>query len=189
MHSLFLEAQLWQSAQIELHQENNDSVDLVTRSRVGVASLDSNYSGYRCFVDGSWKESDKFSGAGWFCTSSDGEPPTMGAANLRRSLSPLHTEFEALLWAMKCMIGADNQDVAFLTDCSDLVKMVSSPTEWPAFSVYLEEFQSDKEEFSTFSLSLISRNANVKADNLARKVRTDPLHITYVNNIPQEWLF
>ncbi|KAG7583871.1 Harbinger transposase-derived nuclease domain [Arabidopsis suecica] len=79
-----------------------------------------------------------------------------------------------------------NQEVAFFTDYSDLVKMVSSPTEWPAFSVYLEEFQSDKEEFSSFSLSLISRRANVKADNLARKVRTEPLHITYVNNIPQE---
>ncbi|KAG7533323.1 Ribonuclease H domain [Arabidopsis thaliana x Arabidopsis arenosa] len=183
------EAQLWQSAQSELHNGNHGHVELVTQSRVGDASLDSNFSGYRCFVDGSWKESDKFSGTGWFCTSSNGEPPTMGAANLRRSLSPLHTEVEALLWAMKCMIGADNQEVAFFTDCSDLVKMVSSPTEWPAFSVYLEEFQSDKEEFSTFSLSLISRSANVKADNLARKVRTEPLHITYVNNIPQEWLF
>ena len=112
----------------------------------------------------------------------------MGAANLRRSLSPLHTEVEALLWAMKCMIGVDSQDVAFFTDCSDLVKMVSSPTEWPTFSAYLEELQSDREEFTYFSLSLISRNANVKADNLARKVRTEPLHITYVNNIPQFWL-
>jgi len=111
----------------------------------------------------------------------------MGAANLRRSLSPLHAEVEALLWAMKCMIGADNQDVVFLTDCSDLVKMVSSQTEWPAFSVYLEELQSDKEEFSSFFLSLISRSANVKADNLARKVRVQPHHITYVNNIPQEF--
>ncbi|KAG7536580.1 Ribonuclease H domain [Arabidopsis suecica] len=73
---------------------------------------------------------------------------------------PLHTEVEALLWAMKCMIGADNQDVAFFTDCSDLVKMVSSPTEWPAFSVYLEDLKSDKEEFSNFSLSLIPRSAN-----------------------------
>ncbi|KAG7533010.1 Ribonuclease H domain [Arabidopsis thaliana x Arabidopsis arenosa] len=161
-------------------------MDLVTRSRVRDASLESNYSGYRCFVDGSWKGSDKFSGIGWYCTSSSGEPPTMGAANLRRSQSPLHTEVEALLWAMKCMIGADNPEVAFYTDCSDLVKMVSSPTEWPAFSVYLEKFQSDKEEFSTFSLSLISRSANVKADNLAQKIRTEPLHITYVNNIPQE---
>ena len=108
----------------------------------------------------------------------------MGAANLRRSLSPLHTEVEALLWAMKCMIGADNQEVAFFTDCSDLVKMVSSPTEWPAFSAYLEEFQSDNEEFISFSLSLISRNANVKAEYLARKIRTESLHITYVNNFP-----
>ena len=65
----------------------------------------------------------------------------MGAANLHRSLSPLHTEVEALLLAMKCMIGADNQEVAFFTDCSDLVKMVSSPTEWPTFSSYLEEIQ------------------------------------------------
>ncbi|KAG7568133.1 Ribonuclease H-like superfamily [Arabidopsis thaliana x Arabidopsis arenosa] len=183
------EAQLWQTAQVDLHNENHGSVDLVNQIRVRDVSLESNYSGYRCFVDGSWKGSDKFSGTGWFCTSSNGEPPTMGAANLRRSLSPLHAEVEALLWAMKCMIGADNQEVAFFTDCSDLVKMVSSPTEWPAFSVYLEEFQSDKEEFSSFSLSLISRRANTKADNLARKVRTEPLHITYVNNIPQEWLF
>ncbi|KAG7583517.1 Ribonuclease H-like superfamily [Arabidopsis suecica] len=180
------EAQLWQSAQIELHNENHGSVNLVNQDRVRAISLETEYSGYRCFVDGSWKESDKFSGTGWFCTSSNGEPPTMGVANLRRSLSPLHAEVEALLWAMKCIIGADNQKVAFFTDCSDLVKMVSSPTEWPAFSVYLEEFQSDKEEFSSFSLSLISRRANVKADNLARNVRTKPLHITYVNNIPQE---
>jgi len=108
----------------------------------------------------------------------------MGAANLRRSLSPLHAEVDALPWAMKCMIGADNQEVAFFIDCSDLVKMVSSPTEWPAFSAYLEEFQSDNEEFISFSLSLISRNANVKAEYLARKIRTESLHITYVNNFP-----
>ncbi|KAG7583712.1 Ribonuclease H domain [Arabidopsis suecica] len=72
----------------------------------------------------------------------------MGAANLRRSLSPLHAEVEALLWAMKCMIGADHQEVAFLTDCSDLVKMVSSPTEWPAFSVFGSKFLTSDHPFS-----------------------------------------
>ncbi|KAG7588485.1 Ribonuclease H domain [Arabidopsis suecica] len=138
-----------ESAQIELHNENHGSVGLVNQDQVRDVSLEAEYSGYRCFVDGSWKESDKFSGTGWFCTSSNGEPPTMGAANLRRSLSPLHAEVEALRWAMKCMIGAYNQEVAFFTDCSDLAKMVYSPTEWPTFSVYLEEFQSDK-EFSSF---------------------------------------
>ena len=80
-------------------------------------------------MDGSWKGSDKFSRLGWFYTSSNGDSPTMGAANMRRSLSLLYTEVEALLWAMKCMIGIDNKEVAFCTDCSDLVKIVSFPTE------------------------------------------------------------
>jgi len=188
LHLAEKESDLWKSAQLELHNENFGSFNLEDRNRVRHFSLDNNYSGYRCFVDGSWKDTDKFSGLGWYCTSSTGETSTLGAANLRRSLSPLHAEVEALLWAMKCMIGADNQDVVFLTDCSDLVEMVSSPTEWPAFSSYLEELQSDKDEFTNFSLSLISRSTNVKADFLARKVRTQPLHITSVNNIPQDWL-
>jgi len=103
----------------------------------------------------------------------------MRPVNLRGSPSSLHTEVEALLWAMKCMIGFNNQDVVFL----DLVEIVSSPTEWRTFSVYLEELQNDKEEFSIFSLSLISHYATLKADNLERKIRTKPHHITYVNNI------
>jgi len=65
---------------------------------------------------------------------------------------------------MKCIIGADNQELAF--------------------SAYLEDFQSDKEQFTIFSLCLISCNANVKADNSARKIYTQLLRITYVNNIP-----
>ena len=154
------EAQLWQLAQFKLNTKNNGSMGSEKQIRVQNISHDNIYSGFRCFVDGSWKGSDKFSGLGWFCTSSNRDSPTMGAANLRRSLSPLHTEVETLLWAMKCIIGADNQEVAFFTYFSDLVKMVSSLTEWLAFSTYLEEF-------TRFSLSLISGNANVKADKLA----------------------
>ncbi|CAL9215917.1 unnamed protein product [Arabidopsis halleri] len=72
-------------------------------------------------------------------------------------------------------------------DCSDLVKMVSSPKEWPAFATYLEAIQNDKEEFDLFYLSLVFRNSNVKADNLARTIRTQPHLSTYVNNIPKHW--
>jgi len=53
----------------------------------------------------------------------------------------------------------------------------------------LEELKTDKEEFTKFSLSLISRTANVKADKLAQKIRTEPLHVTFVNNFPHNWLF
>ncbi|AAF88012.1 contains similarity to other Arabidopsis thaliana putative Tal-1 reverse transcriptases; may be a pseudogene [Arabidopsis thaliana] len=148
------EEHLWQEAQVELHVESHDHLNLGARSRVRDISQHTNYSGFLCFVDGSWKESDQFSGLGWCCTSSSGESPTMCAVNLRRGRSPLYTEVEALLWAMKYMIGEDNQYVAFFTDCSDLVKMVCSLNEWPTFTLYLEELQNDNEEFTKFSLSL-----------------------------------
>jgi len=144
------EAHLWQLAQVQLNTENQVSYRSENQLWVRDISQDIVYSGCRCFVDGSWKETDKFSCLGWLCTSFNGGTSTMGAANLRKSLSPLHIKVKALLWAMKCMIGVDNQEVAFLTNCSDLMKMVSSPTEWLAFSAYLEEFQSEKEEFTSF---------------------------------------
>jgi len=82
----------------------------ITRDKVAAPTC---LNGVKCYVDGSWKNSDKFSGLGWYCQSANGEPPTMGAANTRRSLSPLHTEVEAFLWVMRCIVGADNQDVSF----------------------------------------------------------------------------
>ncbi|KAG7583942.1 Ribonuclease H domain [Arabidopsis suecica] len=174
------EANAWTLAQLEMVKD--------APPRGSAESEVINTTGYRCFIEGSWKESDNYSGLGWFYTLQGEDEPTMGAANLRRSLTCLHTEVEALVWAMRCMIGQDKREVSFYTDCSDLVKMVSSPTEWPAFSTYLEAIQSDKDEFDFFSLSLISRRANSKADNLARNVRTQPHLITYVTNIPQNWL-
>ena len=53
-------------------------------------------------MDGSWKENDIFSGQGWYSTL-EGFEGLMGARNVRASLSPLHAEMEALLWAMECM--------------------------------------------------------------------------------------
>ncbi|XP_010513536.1 PREDICTED: uncharacterized protein LOC104789557 [Camelina sativa] len=160
----------------------------VRRPGIGSVGVPRSLSSYTCFVDGSWKATDRFAGRGWFCTSPWGDAPTMGAANHRRSLSPLHAEIEALVWAMCCMIGADNQSVTFLTDCSDLVKMVSSPSEWPVFTPYLEDIQVDKEEFVSFSLVYVPRSQNGQTDNLARRFRTLPHLITYVNNVPSHWL-
>lgn len=41
--------------------------------------------------------------------------------------------------------------MAFSTDCSELVKMTSSPSEWHAFSMHLDEFVRMRDEFSFFS--------------------------------------
>jgi len=49
------EAQSWQLAQLELNTENNGSMGSKKQIRVQNISHDNIYSGFRCFVDGSWK--------------------------------------------------------------------------------------------------------------------------------------
>ena len=55
-----------------------------------------------CFIDGSWKDNDLFSGQGWYSIL-PGFDGLLGARNVRACLSPLHSEVEALIWAMECM--------------------------------------------------------------------------------------
>ncbi|XP_010481146.1 PREDICTED: uncharacterized protein LOC104759984 [Camelina sativa] len=168
------EAVTWQEAQVDI--EGDEVISIPSRPssgpRLGI-SLPRDFMGYRCYVDGSWKETDVFAGAGWCCILSQNTPPVLGATNFRQSLSPLHAEVESFLWAIRCMIGHDFRDVVFLTDCSDLVKMVSSPTDLPAFATYLDDIQMDREEFSSFSLLYVPRQANVRADSLARQMGSE----------------
>ena len=98
----------------------------------------------------------------------------MGAMNLRRSLSPLYAECEALIWAMECMKTLQFSDVVFATDCSQLVKMVSSPEDWPAFATHMEEFSRNKTFFPSFKITHIPRAQNTIADKLARGARRIP---------------
>ncbi|XP_056859997.1 uncharacterized protein LOC130508482 [Raphanus sativus] len=112
----------------------------------------------------------------------------MGAMNLRRSLSPLHAECEALIWAMECMKTLQFSDVVFATDCSQLVKMVSSPEEWPAFTTHMEEFRRSKTFFPNFKIRHIPRAQNTMADKLAHGARSSPSAMLYVDSIPPVWL-
>ncbi|XP_056848447.1 uncharacterized protein LOC130498828 [Raphanus sativus] len=87
------ESALWNDAQME-------------NAQVQVRQVDDNNPGPRigrwCFIDGSWKDKDISSGQGWYSTL-EGFDSLMGARNVRASLSPLHSEVEALIWAMECM--------------------------------------------------------------------------------------
>ena len=65
----------------------------------------------------------------------------MGANNTRAVQSPLHSEIDALNWAMECMRNLMQFTVTFATGCSQLVKMVSEPKEWPGFASYLEDIK------------------------------------------------
>ena len=103
----------------------------------------------RCYIDGAWRAQDLCIGQGWFYEAGGSTDTMMGAMSIRKSLSPLHAECESLIWAMECMKTLDYPDMVFATDCSQLVKMVFSPDEWPVFATHLEEFRRSKTFFPT----------------------------------------
>ena len=133
-----LESTLWAEAQMI----NNPRVapEVQIRSHLGNA-------GQWCFTDGSWKDKDSFAEQGWFSTI-PGFEGLLGARNVRASLSPLHAEMEALIWAMECMKNLRQYGVTFATDCSQLVKMVSEPEKWPAFESYQEDIKLLRRSFT-----------------------------------------
>ncbi|CAA7041953.1 unnamed protein product [Microthlaspi erraticum] len=57
-----------------------------------------------CQVDGAWKETNCTAGLGWYNVNTVTHSKLKGACNLRRGISPLQTELEALIWAMQCML-------------------------------------------------------------------------------------
>ena len=112
---------LWIEAQSFLTQG-------IDQTRPQVTAIVPTIPGIWCFTDGSWKDQDKFSGQGWYNTM-EGFDGLVGAENTRASQSPLHSEMESLIWAMECMRNLQPFSVTFVTDYSQLMKMVSEPEE------------------------------------------------------------
>ena len=103
----------------------------------------------------------------------------MGAR--RASLIPLHSEVEGLIWAMECMRKLRQFQITFATYCSQLVKMISEPEEWPAFNSYLEDIKTLKESFFNSEIIHVLRKENLMADNLACSVRKQLFFIVYMD--------
>ena len=114
-----LESTLW----VEAHVVKDQTREHQVHNRPTIPT-----SGRWCFIDSSWKDKDLFSWQSWYSTLPrfDG---LLGARNVRAYLSPLHSEVEALIWAMECMKNLRQFQITFATDCSQLLKMVSKPEE------------------------------------------------------------
>ncbi|XP_019084263.1 PREDICTED: uncharacterized protein LOC109125917 [Camelina sativa] len=106
-------------------------------------------------VDGWWKATETHSGLGWWCGDGENQTLVMGARCQRRSASPLHSELEALLWAMECILSRRINCRRFETDSAELLSMVQAPEEWPAFSTLLDEFQVLSVSLPPFTLSKV----------------------------------
>ena len=110
-----------------------------------------------------------------------------GARNVWASLSPLHAEMEALLWAMECMKNLHQFQVTFATDYSQLVKMVSESEEWPSFAYYLEDYMTMTESFTRSEIIHVPRTFNTMADSLARRARMQPSYVVYMDADHPVW--
>ena len=133
----------------------------------------------RCMIDGSWTHDALFSGYGWTWVSSSGALQLLGARNQRRRISPLHSELEALLWAMECMLQVSTCQ-SFGTDCKELIAMTKDPGAWPSFSTELEEFMKLKARFTEFSIVFVPRQENVSSDSLAKIARSFHRELYYI---------
>uniref|UniRef100_A0A0D3EEV0 RNase H type-1 domain-containing protein n=1 Tax=Brassica oleracea var. oleracea TaxID=109376 RepID=A0A0D3EEV0_BRAOL len=82
---------------------------------------------------------------------------------------------------MKCMKNLRQFQVTFATDCSQLVKMVSEPEEWPAFESYLEDIKLLKGSFLNSDIVHVPRTANLRADSLARSARKQSSFVVHMD--------
>ena len=75
----------------------------------------------------------------------------------------------------------------FATDCSQLVKMVSEPEEWPAFESYLEDIKLLRRSFTNSEVIHVSRTDNKMADRLARSARIQPSFVIHMDTELPPW--
>ena len=94
-----------------------------------------------CRVDGSWKNDETTSGVGWILQLQDGSIDILGLQGCHRQISPLHTELKSLIWALKCLLRFQRYCNYFVTDSQELVKMIATAEDWPAFAAELNEFK------------------------------------------------
>ncbi|KAL0645472.1 hypothetical protein Bca4012_043763 [Brassica carinata] len=111
----------------------------------------------------------------------------MGTRNLRRRETALHSGLEALRWAMESMLQ-HSACQRFVTDCKDLIAMITYPQAWPNFSTKLEVIQILQMCFSNFKISYIPRMQNVIADSLARNACSFHRSLCFIGCSIPVWL-
>ena len=91
----------------------------------------------------------------------------MGARNYIRRESPLHSELEALRWAMESILQYSTCQ-SFGTDYKDLIAMIKEPRAWPCFATKLERIETLQICFPDFKITHIPREKNRTSDFFAR---------------------
>ncbi|KAF3553646.1 hypothetical protein F2Q69_00012105 [Brassica cretica] len=138
-------------------------------------------------LDGSWTDSDRFSGCGWVWMDSGENIQLMGTQSFTRCESALHSEVEALRWPMENMLQ-HSLCQSFGTDCEELIAMIKEPHEWPSFASELEKIETLQICFPDFKIIHVPRVRNQFSDFLAKTVRTFRRELLFIGCSIPVWL-
>ena len=157
------------------------NLDLHTDSAGNVSPLP------RCQVDASWVTNSTVFGGG-FAVDLDNGTHLYGSIGMKQVLSPLHAEFNILLFAMRSSLQLGVTSMSFQSDCLQLVKLINDEEDWPALASEWNEFIHLLTFFTSFSISFIARKTNVRADLLAKEARLQNSIFSHVNSDIPGWL-
>lgn len=107
---------------------------------------------------------------------------------MNQVLSPLHAEFNILLFAMRSSLQLGLTSMSFQSDCLQLVKLINDVEDLPAMVSEWNEFIHLLPSFTSFSISFIARERNVRADLLAKAARLQKSIFSHVNSYIPRWL-
>ena len=95
----------------------------------------------------------------------------MRTPNHIRRESALHSEMEALRWAMEIMLQYSTCQ-SFGTDYKDLIEMINETHAWSIFATELERIETLRICFPDFKLTHILRGQNQISEFLVRTARS-----------------
>ena len=134
----------------------------------------------RCQVDASWAINQATFGGGFVLDKEDGSSIS-GSFGRNQVLSPIHAEFQSLLWAMGNSLRLGHESMHFESDCLQMVKLIEEEEYWPSLASELDEFFHLRSLFTLFSLSFIHRELNSRADLLSKDARMKNSEFSHVN--------
>ena len=115
------------------------------------------------------------------------ELSTYGDKKIPRRESALHSEVEALRWAMENMLQHSTCQ-RFGTDCKELIAMIKDPQAWPNFATELERIETLQICFPDFKITHVPRARNQTSDFLAKTARSFHRELHFIGCSIPVWL-
>lgn len=142
----------------------------------------------KCNISGSWRKKGENCGVAWLLRDHLGVVRLHG----RRAFMPTTTAFEAELlsvfWAAESLSTTRQVRVEFETDCREVAEAIMQPQVWPLHRNLLSQIDNYLMAIEGWSVTVIEKEANRAARDIARSVTRDRRYQSYISSEEPRWL-